>query len=76
MGLKGNDEFPLTSSLYPMDVIKTQIQSGESVDIRQAIKKMGAGELRIWSGLGFCLTRALLVNGVGFSVFEKLKSVI
>jgi solute carrier family 25 carnitine/acylcarnitine transporter 20/29 len=61
---------------YPMDVIKTQIQSGESTDIRQAIKKMGAGELRIWSGLGFCLTRALLVNGVGFSVFEKLKSVI
>jgi solute carrier family 25 (mitochondrial carnitine/acylcarnitine transporter), member 20/29 len=61
---------------YPMDVIKTQIQSGESRDIRHAIKKMGAGELRIWSGLGFCLSRALLVNGVGFTIFEKLKPVV
>lgn len=50
---------------YPMDTIKTRIQSNNSKTILEAIKK---GNL--FSGLGFCLSRAFIVNGVNFSVYE------
>ena len=50
---------------YPFDTIKTRIQSNNSKTIYEAFQK---GNL--WNGLGFCLLRAFLVNGVNFSVYE------
>lgn len=50
---------------YPFDTIKTRIQSNTSKTILEAFKK---GNL--FSGLGFCLSRAFIVNGVNFSVYE------
>jgi solute carrier family 25 carnitine/acylcarnitine transporter 20/29 len=60
---------------YPMDVIKTQIQSGESTNIRSALNRIKRGEIAISNGLGFCLARAFLINGVGFVVYEKCLSI-
>lgn len=50
---------------YPFDTIKTRIQSNNSKTIYEAFQK---GNL--WNGLGFCLLRAFIVNGVNFSVYE------
>lgn len=60
---------------YPMDVIKTQIQSGESTNIRSALNRIKIGKIAISNGLGFCLARAFLINGVGFVVYEKCLSI-
>jgi len=60
---------------YPMDVIKTQIQSGESENIRSACNRIKNGEIAISNGLGFCLARAFLINGIGFVVYEKCLSI-
>jgi len=56
---------------YPLDIAKTQIQSGESPDIRTVYGKMRTGQISLTNGLGFCLARAFLINGVGFTVYEK-----
>ncbi len=48
---------------YPMDVYKTNIQTGVSTK-----------QIFITRGLGFCLARAFLVNGVGFYVYETIKN--
>ena len=56
---------------YPLDIAKTQIQSGESPDIRTVYNKMRTGQISLSNGLGFCLARAFLINGIGFTVYEK-----
>ncbi len=56
---------------YPLDIMKTQIQSGESLNIRVAWNKIKSGKIKITNGLGFCLARAFLINGIGFYVYEK-----
>ena len=53
---------------YPIDVIKTRLQSGESYDWKSAINK---GNLT--SGLGVCLCRSIIVNGFSFMVYENFK---
>lgn len=53
---------------YPLDVIKTRAQCGEIMTIRDIIQLKN-----IWNGISLCLFRALLVNSVGFYVFEFCK---
>jgi len=54
---------------YPLDIIKTQVQSGE-LSFKTAIQKMLRRETVLTSGLGYCLIRAMLVNSIGFYVYE------
>lgn len=53
---------------YPIDVIKTRVQSNNHLSMIGAYK-MG----NIWSGLSFCLLRSFIVNGSGFAVYDYLK---
>jgi hypothetical protein len=48
---------------YPMDVYKTNVQTG-----------IHTKQIFITRGLGVCLTRAFLVNGIGFYVYEQIKN--
>ena len=50
---------------YPLDTIKTRVQGGICGNISKAYSK---GNL--WIGLNYCLFRAFLVNGVGFTTYE------
>ena len=52
---------------FPIDVVKTRVQSYKFNDITSAIKY---GNL--WNGLSFCLIRAFIVNGSGFLVYNWL----
>jgi len=54
---------------YPLDTIKTRLQSGDFKDWRSSLK---AGQ--IWKGYGVCIVRAGLVNAVGWLVYEKYLS--
>jgi len=53
---------------YPIDVIKTRIQSNQNLSVISAYR-IG----NIWNGLGFCLFRSFIVNGSGFFVYDYLK---
>ena len=53
---------------YPIDVVKTRIQSGLVNNWSDAIKK---GNL--FKGLSVCLTRSFIVNGFAFSAYDYLK---
>ena len=55
--------------VYPIDVVKTRIQSYQFDTIRSAINH---GNL--WKGLSICLVRAFIVNGAGFVVYNKLSN--
>lgn len=52
---------------YPIDTIKTRMQSGSYNSIYDAIK-----EGKIYRGLSVCLCRALLVNGLGLFIYENI----
>tara|TARA_B110001452_G_scaffold224588_1_gene198222 strand:+ start:2034 stop:2717 length:684 start_codon:yes stop_codon:yes gene_type:complete len=54
---------------YPIDVVKTRLQSGECNTILQGIKMKN-----LWSGISLCLFRAYIVNAVGFCVYEYFKN--
>lgn len=58
---------------YPLDIIKTQVQSGESRTIREAVYKMRGGHISSVAGLGFCMARAFITNGIGFAAYEEAK---
>lgn len=51
---------------YPLDTIKTKIQTGLTTSIRQAIE-----EGNLWKGFSFAAIRAVIVNAVGFYVYEQ-----
>ena len=51
---------------YPLDLIKTRIQSGEYKTIKQNIQIKN-----LYNGLSICLCRSFLVNSVGFYTYEK-----
>ena len=53
---------------YPIDVVKTRIQSGLVNNWSDAIKK---GNL--FKGLPVCLGRSFIVNGFAFSAYDYLK---
>jgi hypothetical protein len=52
-------------SIYPLDTIKTRLQSGMASSIRHAWNIGG-----LWKGIGACLVRAFITNSVGFYVYE------
>ena len=58
------------TATYPIDVIHAR-QIAQHISIKQAIKQ---GNL--WRGFPVCATRAILVNGATFSVYEKVKKLI
>jgi hypothetical protein len=55
---------------YPIDVVRSR-QIAQGVSMRDAI---GLGHL--WKGYTACAVRAVLVNGVSFWVYEKVKSML
>tara|TARA_B100000161_G_C33531129_1_gene406073 strand:+ start:351 stop:1037 length:687 start_codon:yes stop_codon:yes gene_type:complete len=54
---------------YPIDVIKTRIQSGDSKNWNQAILKGG-----LWNGLTICLIRSFIVNGSSFYLYDYINN--
>lgn len=52
---------------YPIDVVKTRIQSGEGVTFSQAYNQG-----MLYRGLGICLARSFVVNSLGFFIYEKI----
>ena len=54
---------------YPIDVIKTRIQSKNYTSYSSAFKR---GNLS--SGLSICILRSIIVNGISFGVFDYLKN--
>ena len=55
------------SVTYPVDTIKTRMQTGLYNSIGDAIK-----ERKLYRGFGICITRAILVNGCGLFVYETM----
>lgn len=53
---------------YPLDTIKTRVQTQKYTSMYNAIK-MG----HLFSGLNYCLMRAFIVNSVGFTTYEYFK---
>ena len=53
---------------YPIDVIKTRVQCGEKMTLHKIIHLKNR-----WNGISFCLLRALIVNSMGFYVFDNLR---
>ena len=81
-----NNDFPIFASgsiagvlswllTYPLDIIKTQVQSGESRTIREAVGKIRSGQISGIAGLGFCMARAFVTNGIGFMAYEEARRV-
>jgi len=60
---------------YPLDIIKTQVQSGESRTIREAARKIHSGQVSRFAGLGVCMLRAIVTNGIGFVAYEETKNI-
>ena len=63
-GIAGLANWTLT---YPIDVIRNRVYA-QQITMREALKQ---GQL--WKGYGLCATRAVLVNAVGFWVYEKYR---
>lgn len=63
-GISGCSSWAIT---YPIDTVKTRFQANSSF---KGIHYIQQGNL--WQGIGFCLLRAFLVNGVSFSLYEML----
>ena len=53
---------------YPLDVIKSRIQSYKAESIKEGFMK---GNL--WKGIYICNIRSVLINSVGFLIFENSK---
>ena len=53
---------------YPIDVIKTRIQSGDSKNWQVAISKGG-----LFNGITICLIRSFIVNGSSFYLYDLLQ---
>jgi solute carrier family 25 (mitochondrial carnitine/acylcarnitine transporter), member 20/29 len=62
-GLTGITSWTLT---YPLDTIKSRVQSGATKSIVDACKIGG-----LFNGFSYCLVRAVIANGVTFSVYEN-----
>ena len=53
---------------YPIDTVKTRVQS--NISIKKAIMLKN-----YWNGISIALSRAFIVNGVGFYVAENVKKI-
>ena len=63
-GISGCSSWAIT---YPIDTVKTRFQANPSFGGKYYIQQ---GNL--WKGIGFCLLRAFLVNGVSFTLYEMM----
>ena len=54
---------------YPVDVIKTRLQSGNCKNWKIAISKGCLGK-----GLAICLIRSFIVNGFSFALYDYVKN--
>ena len=63
-GIAGINSWLLT---YPVDTIKTRYQSHHDPSLKKIILQGNFSK-----GLGFCIFRAFIVNGVSFTLYEKL----
>lgn len=52
--------------VYPLDTIKTRLQSGIATNAWDAWKQGG-----LWGGVSACLARAFVVNALGFYTYER-----
>ena len=64
-GIAGVSSWGLT---YPFDTLKTRMQTHVHLSLISALKQ---GNL--FQGFSYCITRAFIVNAIGFKVFEKTK---
>lgn len=53
---------------YPLDVIKTRIQSNRANTIIEAYHQK-----HLWKGFGICSVRSVIVNGLGFYIYQHIK---
>jgi solute carrier family 25 carnitine/acylcarnitine transporter 20/29 len=65
-GISGVNSWLIT---FPIDTYKTRIQSGKKINetMISFLKNKNT-----WSGLGYCLSRAFLVNSVSFYLYDKI----
>mgnify|MGYP000985762830 CR=1 FL=1 len=56
---------------YPIDVLKTRIQSDKFNNLQHAFSKRS-----LFKGIVPCISRALIVNSFGFYVYEKTLSIL
>ena len=66
-GITGLLNWTLT---YPIDVVRNRVY-GQRINIREAIQQRD-----FWRGYSVCALRAILVNSVGFFVFETAKNIL
>ena len=52
---------------YPIDTVKSRLQSNSCSSIKEAIRQKN-----LFLGFGNCIIRAFIVNGIGFSIYEKI----
>ena len=63
-GISGCTSWALT---YPIDTVKTRFQANPSYSGKYYLLQGG-----LFKGIGFCLMRAFLVNGVSFTLYELM----
>ena len=63
-GISGSLSWLVT---YPIDVIKTRVQSG--ITYKESFNKK-----QFTIGLGYCLTRSFIGNAIGFFIYEQIKN--
>ena len=56
---------------YPLDIAKSRFQSYRVNSVADAIKKG-----KLWEGLFICNVRAIIINSIGWLVYEKTKNFI
>ena len=57
------------ASIYPIDTIKTRIQAGGAINLKQAFSQ---GSL--YNGFSMCILRAFLTSSIGFCIYNKTKN--
>ena len=55
---------------YPLDIIRNR-QIAQNINFNKAINQG-----KLWAGIEYCLIRALIVNAMAFSVYEKTSDII
>jgi len=64
-GISGCTSWAFT---YPIDTVKTRFQANPSYSGKYYLLQGG-----LFKGIGFCLLRAFLVNGVSFTLYEMME---
>lgn len=55
---------------YPIDVVKTRVQSNFKKSYIEAIK-----EKNLWSGFRYCAIRSIIGNGITFTLYENILNI-